>query len=134
LLNASAITYLDLGILFNGVPQLLGQVSLDGVPVNPSVVKRPAGNTPADQTGIVWQNHIELPPGGRADVIFTGPPEGVYANLVTQAVDTGPAGENDPIRPLLNIISKAGVPEPRFILPVSPAPVLPNVPAWLGAV
>jgi FtsP/CotA-like multicopper oxidase with cupredoxin domain len=134
LLNASAITYLDLGILFNGVPQLLGQVSLDGVPVNPSVVKRPAGNTPADQTGIVWQNHIELPPGGRADVIFTGPPEGVYANLVTQAVDTGPAGENDPIRPLLNIISKAGVPEPRFILPVSPAPVLPKVPAWLGAV
>jgi FtsP/CotA-like multicopper oxidase with cupredoxin domain len=134
LLNASAITYLDLRILFNGVPQLLGQVSLDGVPVNPSVVKRPVGNTPADQTGIVWQNHIELPPGGRADVIFTGPPEGVYANLVTQAVDTGPAGENDPIRPLLNIISKAGVPEPRLILPVSPAPVLPKAPAWLGAV
>jgi FtsP/CotA-like multicopper oxidase with cupredoxin domain len=134
LLNASAITYLDLRILFNGAPQLLGQVSIDGVPVNPSVVKRPVGNAPADQTGIVWQNHIELPPGGRADVIFTGPPEGVYANLVTQAVDTGPAGENDPIRPLLNIISKAGVPEPGFILPVSPAPILPKAPAWLGAV
>lgn len=134
LLNASAITYLDLHILFNGVPQLLGLVSLDGVPVNPSLGKRPAGNPAAGQTGTVWQNHVELPPGGRADVIFTGPPEGVYANLVTQAVDTGPAGENDPIRPLLNIISKAGVPEPRFIPPVSPAPVLPTVPAWLGAV
>jgi FtsP/CotA-like multicopper oxidase with cupredoxin domain len=134
LLNASAITYLDLRMLFNGVPQLLGQVSLDGVPVNPSMVKRPAGNASADQAGIVWQNHIELPPGGRADVIFTGPPEGVYGNLVTEAVDTGPAGENDPIRPLLNIISKAGVPEPRFILPASPAPVPARTPAWLGAV
>jgi FtsP/CotA-like multicopper oxidase with cupredoxin domain len=134
LLNASAITYLDLRILFNGVPQLLGLVSLDGVPVNPSAVKRPAGTTAADQSGIVWQNHVELPPGGRTDVIFTGPPEGVYANLVTQAVDTGPAGENDPIRPLLNIISKAGVPEPRFLPPVSPAAVLPKGPAWLGTV
>jgi FtsP/CotA-like multicopper oxidase with cupredoxin domain len=134
LLNASAITYLDLRILFNGVPQLLGLVSIDGVPVNPSAVERPAGNTAADQTGIVWQNHVELPPGGRTDVIFTGPPEGVYANLITQAVDTGPAGENDPIRPLLNIISKAGVPEPRFLPPVSPGAVLPKGPAWLGAV
>jgi FtsP/CotA-like multicopper oxidase with cupredoxin domain len=134
LLNASAITYLDLRILFNGVPQLLGQVSLDGVPVNPSVIKRPIGNTPADQSGIVWQNHIELPPGGRTDVIFTSPPEGVYGNLVTQAVDTGPAGENDPIRPLLNIISKTGAPEPPSVLPVSPALAIPNAPAWLGAV
>jgi FtsP/CotA-like multicopper oxidase with cupredoxin domain len=138
LLNASAITYLDLRILFNGVPQLMGQVSIDGVPVNASVVKRQVGNTPAaragDQTGIVWQDHIQLPPGGRADVIFTSPPEGIYGNLVTQAVDTGPAGENDPIRPLLNIISKAGVPEPRSILPASPAMPHPKTAAWLGAV
>jgi FtsP/CotA-like multicopper oxidase with cupredoxin domain len=145
LLNASAITYLDLRVLFGSVPQPLGVVSVDGVPVNPSVVKQPASNTSADhvlayhaladQAGIIWQDHIELPPGGRADVIFTGPPEGVYANLITQAVDTGPAGENDPIRPLVNIISKAGVPEPRYILPVSPAPVAaPQAPAWLGSV
>jgi FtsP/CotA-like multicopper oxidase with cupredoxin domain len=134
LLNASAITYLDLRILFSGVAQPLGQVSLDGVPVNPTVAKRLAGSTSADQTGIVWQNHIELPPGGRADVIFTGPPEGIYANLITQAVDTGPAGENDPIRPLLNIISKAGVPEPRSILPTSLTPVLSKAPVWLGDV
>ena len=142
LLNASAITYLDLRVLFNGVPQQLGQVSLDGIPVNPSLVKRPAGNTAADhsgdQGGVVWQNHIELPPGARADVIVTGPPEGVYGNLVTEAVDTGPAGENDPIRPLLNIISKAGAPEPRSILPASPAPALSSMaaktPTWLGTV
>jgi FtsP/CotA-like multicopper oxidase with cupredoxin domain len=131
LLNASAITYIDLQILFNGVPQLLGQVSLDGVPVRSIVVKQPVSNAPANQTGIVWQNHIALPPGGRADFIFTGPPEGVYANLITEAVDTGPAGENDPIRPLLNIMSKAGVPEPGSILPSSPAPDVTKTSPWL---
>ena len=36
-LNASAITYLDLRILFNGVPQFLGVVSVDGVPIHSSV-------------------------------------------------------------------------------------------------
>lgn len=133
LLNASAITYLDLRVLFNGVPQPLGQVSVDGSPVRPEVAKETIGNTSADQAGALWQNHIELPPGGRADVIFTGPPEGVYGNLVTEAVDTGPAGENDPIRPLLNIISKAGISEPRSILPATPTPVLSKVSASLGA-
>jgi FtsP/CotA-like multicopper oxidase with cupredoxin domain len=134
LLNASAITYLDLRVLFNGVPQSLGQVSVDGVPVKPVLIKQPAGNIPANQTGVIWQNHLELPPGARADVIVTGPPDGVYGNLVTEAVDTGPAGENDPIRPLLNIISKAGVAEPRSTLSVSSAPALPKAPAWLGTV
>lgn len=142
LLNASAITYLDLRVLSNGIPQPLGEVSVDGAPVNPSLVKRRGGNTPGgqagalaeDRAGIVWQNHIELPPGGRADVIVTGPPEGVYANLITEAVDTGPAGENDPIRPLLNIISKAGVAEPRSVLPASATSLLPQASVWLGTV
>ena len=134
LLNASAITYLDLRVLFNGVPQSLGEVSIDGVPINASVAKRSVRNVPADQTGVIWQSHIELPPGGRADVIVTGPPQGVYGNLVTEAVDTGPAGENDPIRPLLNIISKAEVPEPRSILPASSAPLAQKTTAWLGSI
>ncbi len=33
-LNASAITYLNLAVLFNRVPQQLGLVALDGVPLN----------------------------------------------------------------------------------------------------
>ena len=33
-LNASAITYLDLQVLLNGAPQRLGVVSLDGIPIN----------------------------------------------------------------------------------------------------
>jgi FtsP/CotA-like multicopper oxidase with cupredoxin domain len=134
LLNASAITYLDLRVLVNGDAQLLGEVSVDGAPVNASLIKHPAGNTSAAQPGIIWQNHIDLAPGARADVIVTSPPQGVYANLMTQAVDTGPAGENDPIRPLLNIISKAGAPEPRSILPASATPVSTQSSAWLGTV
>jgi FtsP/CotA-like multicopper oxidase with cupredoxin domain len=152
LLNASAITYLNLRILYGGAPQSLGLVSLDGVPIRPLAAKPMADNTPAgltgrtgqpgqidqssrgNQAGVVWQDHIDLPPGARADVIFTGPPEGVYGNLVTEAVDTGPTGENDPIRPLLNIISKAGAPEPRSILPASQAAVSSKTPIWLGDV
>ena len=125
ILNASAITYLDLRILFNGVPQPLGQVSLDGVPVDQSVSSN-HGEAPAagaDKNGIVWQQHIDLPPGGRADFVFQGPPTGVYGNLITHAVDTGPAGENDPIRPLANIVAKADAPEPRSILPTTNAAV-----------
>lgn len=145
-LNASAITYLDLRMLFNGVPQPLGEVSLDGVPNNYSDYA--AGNNPAnsnkgakagaDKNRIVWEKHIDLPPGARADFIFQGPAAGVYGNLITHDVDTGPAGENDPIRPLANIIAKAEAPEPRSTLPVSSSRLAPNLApqasAWIGNV
>jgi FtsP/CotA-like multicopper oxidase with cupredoxin domain len=145
-LNASAITYLDLRILFNGVPQPMGEVSLDGVPNNYSDYNR--GNNPthsdkgaskapsksSDANRIVWEKHIDLPPGGRADFIFQGPPTGVYGNLITHDVDTGPAGENDPIRPLANIIANAEAPEPRSVLPVSPSPLAAQSSVWIGNV
>ena len=138
-LNASAITYLDLRILFNGVPQPLGEVSLDGVPnnysqYNPANSNKGAKAPAAGINQIVWQKHLDLPPGARADFIFQGPPAGVYGNLITHDVDTGPAGENDPIRPLANIISKAEAPEPRSILPASSAPLPAQSSAWLGNV
>jgi FtsP/CotA-like multicopper oxidase with cupredoxin domain len=138
-LNASAITYLDLRILFNGVPQPLGEVSLDGVPNNysqnnPANSNKGAKAPAAGNNQIVWQKHLDLPPGARADFIFQGPPAGVYGNLITHDVDTGPAGENDPIRPLANIIAKAEAPEPRSILPASPAPLPAQSSAWIGNV
>jgi len=138
-LNASAITYLDLRILFNGVPQPLGGVSLDGVPnnysqSNPANSNKDAKASAAGNNQIVWQKHLDLPPGARADFIFQGPPAGVYGNLITHDVDTGPAGENDPIRPLANIIAKAEAPEPRSILPASPAPLPAQSSAWIGNV
>jgi len=138
-LNASAITYLDLRILFNGVPQPLGEVSLDGVPNNYSQSNPANSNTgakapAAGNNQIVWQKHLDLPPGARADFIFQGPPAGVYGNLITHDVDTGPGGENDPIRPLANIIAKAEAPEPRSILPAAPAPLPAQSSIWLGNV
>ncbi len=111
-LNASAITYLDLQLLFNNRPQLVGVVALDGVPVNEN------GNH--DQE-VVFKGHVLIPPAGRAEFIVKGPKEGVHASLVTRTVDSGPAGENDPTRPLANIVGRADAPDPHSRLPVSPA-------------
>ncbi len=90
-LNASALTYLDLQVLIGNQQQQLGVVSLDGVPINEN------GAAP---NKILWQSHIALPPAGRAEFILKGLPAGTNATLVTRTVDTGPLGENDPTRPL----------------------------------
>ena len=86
-LNASAITYLNLAVLFQRAPQPLGLVAIDGVPMHS------AGDTDA---AITWVNHLGVPPGGRVEFIVAGPPAGVPALLVTRTVDTGQGGENDP--------------------------------------
>ena len=124
-LNASAITYLDLQILVSGAPQPLAVVSLDGTPINQG---GKAGNRP------LWQSHALLPPAGRIEFVYTAPPEGSHASLVTRAVDTGPAGENDPIRPLADIVSRADAPEPRSTLPRTSDEVIQQRDAWLGTV
>lgn len=111
-LNASAITYLDLQVLFNDRAQAVGVVALDGVPVNEN------GNR--DQP-VVWKRHLLIPPAGRAEFIVKAPKEGVRASLVTRTVDSGPAGENDPTRPLATITAKADALELRSQLPASPA-------------
>jgi FtsP/CotA-like multicopper oxidase with cupredoxin domain len=111
-LNASAITYIDLQVLFNDIAQGLGVVALDGVPVNQN------GDY---QKQVVWKNHVLLPPAGRAEFVIKGPPEGVRASLVTRSVDSGPVGENDPTRPLASIIVSPSAPEPLSRLPNSPA-------------
>jgi FtsP/CotA-like multicopper oxidase with cupredoxin domain len=109
--NASGITYLDLQVLFKDWQQMVGVVALDGIPVNEN------GNH--DQ--IVMKRHVLIPPGGRAEFIVKSPKEGIPASLVTRTIDTGPAGENDPTRPLVSIVSTADAPEPRSHLPASPA-------------
>jgi len=124
-LNASAITYVDLQILLSGVPQSMGVVSIDGIPINEDGL---AGNR------IIWKSHALLPPAGRIEFVFKAPPEGARASLVTRSVDTGPAGENDPVRPLADIVASTDAPEPRSSLPASPAPPIPQTSAWLGNV
>ena len=109
--NASAITYLDLQLLFNGRPQQLGVVAEDGVPVNEN------GN---QAQKIVWKGHSLIPPAGRMEFIIKGPGEGVRASLVTRTVDSGPAGENDPTRPLATIRTSVDAPERLSLIPASP--------------
>ena len=112
-LNASAITYLDLQVLFDGKPQMVGVVALDGVPI------REAGNEPRE---VVWRSHLLLPPAGRVEFIVKGPVAGANASLVTRTVDTGPAGENDPTRPLATIVANPDAGATRSRLPTLPIP------------
>ena len=66
-LNASAITYLNLEVLFNRRPQALGLVALDGVPLN---------RNKALGDFVDWQTHLGVPPGARVEFIVKGPPCG----------------------------------------------------------
>jgi FtsP/CotA-like multicopper oxidase with cupredoxin domain len=122
-LNASAITYLDLQMLVENKPQMLGLVSLDGIPIHDSGTAR---------NKIIWQSHILMPPAGRVAIIVKGPAAGAQASLITRTIDTGPAGENDPTRPLATIVAEPDAPEPRVQLAKNPTPLRRPNDAWLG--
>jgi FtsP/CotA-like multicopper oxidase with cupredoxin domain len=124
-LNASAITYLNLAVLFHRSPQPLGLVAMDGVPMNQHA---------AQAAQVDWQTHIGLPPGARAEFIVKGPAEGETGLLVTRTVDTGPGGENDPNRMLAKIVTAANAPESRSKLQSSPEPLPASSERWLGDV
>ena len=124
-LNASAITYLNLAVLFNRTPQELKIVALDGAPIN-------AGGGSKDL--LAGQTHIGIPPGGRAEFIVNGPPAGVTGLFVTRTVDTGAGGENDPNRALAMIVPSSDAPEPQSRLASSPEPLPAATLPWLGSV
>jgi FtsP/CotA-like multicopper oxidase with cupredoxin domain len=96
LLNSSADTILDVQLLYNGKPQKLKIVALDGVPT---------GSQDGTRKGkLVNAKDILIPPAGRAEFIVVGPKQNVSsAVLVTRAVNTGPDGDIDPARPIANI-------------------------------
>jgi FtsP/CotA-like multicopper oxidase with cupredoxin domain len=104
-LNASADTILDIQLQYDGKPQPLQIVALDGVPTGSQ-----------DGTAIgktVTQTDILLAPAARAEFIVTGPALSVQnATLLTLNIDTGPDGDNDPQRPIAAIKASATAPEP----------------------
>jgi FtsP/CotA-like multicopper oxidase with cupredoxin domain len=126
-LNASAITYLNLAVLYGNThrPQQLGLVAIDGVPMNP-----PLGRS----APVTRVNHIGIPPGARVEFIVTGPNAGEPALLVTRTVDTGQGGENDPNRALASIVAASDAPEPQSKLPGPPTPLPTPALPWLGDV
>jgi FtsP/CotA-like multicopper oxidase with cupredoxin domain len=124
-LNASAITYVHLTLLYDKVPQPLGVVAIDGVP---------ASHGPADAAHVHTVDHLVVPPGARAEFIIEGPPLGTKGLLITRMINTGQDGENDPNRALASIEASVSAPEPRSRLPAFsaalPEPALP----WVGSV
>jgi len=125
ILNASAITYVDLQLRANSVPQFVGVVSFDGTPIKENGI---------DGGRVLWQSHVLLPPAGRVEFIVKPFPEGQTGSLVTRVVDTGPAGENDPTRTLATIVASPDAPQIRDHLAASPAPLPKATTAWLGDV
>jgi len=133
--NASAITYLNLALLFNRAPQKLGIVAIDGVPLsNSPAAAGVATMSTSAADAVLWPDHIGLPPGARAEFMVAGPPLGVQALLVTRTVDTGQGGENDPNRTLASLVAALDAPDPQSSLPAAEAP--PQSPArpWVGEV
>jgi FtsP/CotA-like multicopper oxidase with cupredoxin domain len=124
LLNASAITYLNLQLVFNGVTQQVGVVALDGAPINQN------GLGGAD---MVQLTHLGVPPGGRVEFVVKAPPEGVNASLVTRSVNTGAIGENDPARPIATIVASKDAHEPTSSLPASSPKPPAKTGEWLGS-
>ena len=125
IVNASAITYLNLQVVYNGLAQSLELVGMDGAPLTANGL---------GGSGVIYENHVGLPPGGRAEFIVTGPPLGAAGSLLTRSVNTGAVGENDPVRPLATIVADANAPEPRDVIPADVTLLPPAVEPWLGNV
>jgi FtsP/CotA-like multicopper oxidase with cupredoxin domain len=124
-LNASAITYLSLQVLFGPQVQAVQVVALDGVPIHP---KSAAVNK------YILLTHLGIPPGGRLEFVMKGPPEGTKASLVTRSVNTGAMGENDPNRAIANIVAKADATEPQSTLRKDSTPLPASTTTWLREV
>jgi FtsP/CotA-like multicopper oxidase with cupredoxin domain len=91
-------------------------VARDGVPVN---------SQDGARTGApIGVDHILLPPAARAEFIVDAPAPGVnLAQLVTENIDTGPLGDNDPARPLATVLAAdASAPEDADRLPAATEP------------
>jgi FtsP/CotA-like multicopper oxidase with cupredoxin domain len=103
--NACADSIVDLQVQYDGKPQTLEVVGLDGVPT---------GSQDGTRKGkIVKVKDILLPTAARAEFIVTGPAKSVKnATLMTLNVDTGPIGDVDPERPLAALDTSKSVDSP----------------------
>ena len=94
--NSSSDTILDLQYVFDGVPQTIQVVAIDGAPVNSQVSDDPGRLIPV--------THFVLPPASRVEFIVAAPSSEIkLAQLISLAITTGPDGDNDPQRPLASI-------------------------------
>jgi FtsP/CotA-like multicopper oxidase with cupredoxin domain len=117
--NASADTILDLQVLFDGTPQSLLLVGLDGVPVG--------SQDGTHQGKLIPVTDLRLPPASRMEFLLTGPAASVKsAQFVTQAIATGPNGDNDIARTLATILGGEAADGAHSVPEVSGAPWKPR--------
>ena len=99
--NSTADTILDLQVQFDGVPETVQVVAIDGVPVNSQDGVQPGS--------LIAVNHFRLPPASRVEFVVNAPSPSVkVAQLVTLNIPSGIDGDDDPTRPILNIQLFAG--------------------------
>jgi FtsP/CotA-like multicopper oxidase with cupredoxin domain len=103
--NASSDTVADLQLVYDGKPQKLQIVALDGVPTGSQDGK--------GQGTIVTQKDVLVPPAGRVEFIVTMPSSKVKnAQFLTEAIDTGHFGDYMPQRVLATINNVAAPVDP----------------------
>jgi FtsP/CotA-like multicopper oxidase with cupredoxin domain len=90
--NATNQDFMPLQVWFDGKPQQLQVIALDGYPL------------PAPR----FQQTVLLPPASRAEFIVQAPPDGVAASLITKEYDTGPTGNPDLAQKLADIDTSGG--------------------------
>ena len=117
-LNAAADTFFNLQLLYwpdpdTQVAQPMQVIAIDGVPVGTDYAA-------------VQRTSILLPPGARAEFLMTTPPEGMYAQFLTQSYDNGPFGDTDNYRVLANIKSTKAAPPAPGVAPNTPASLEPQ--------
>jgi FtsP/CotA-like multicopper oxidase with cupredoxin domain len=116
--SAAADSLVDLQVVYDGVPQTLQIVALDGVPTGSQDGNR--------QGSIVDATHIFLATASRAEFIVTGPSLKVKKALFrTLAVNTGPDGDNDTQRTLATILTSP-VRDDNDIIPAASAKPWPQ--------
>jgi FtsP/CotA-like multicopper oxidase with cupredoxin domain len=94
--NTDSNAILDLQVVFDGVVQTIQIVGIDGVPVNSQDGTQPGQLIPS--------THFLLPPAARVEFLVNAPAATVkLAQLITNNIQTGPLGDDDPTRPLITI-------------------------------
>jgi FtsP/CotA-like multicopper oxidase with cupredoxin domain len=95
--NSTSDAILDLEVVFDGKAQTIQIVGIDAVPVNSQDGTQP-GTT-------ISATHFRLPPAARVEFLVNAPASSVKsAQLITQLINTGPLGDSDPERPLINML------------------------------
>lgn len=94
--NSTSDSILDLQVRYDGVPQTLQVVAVDGVAVNSQDGTQPGS--------LINTTDYRLAVAGRVEFLVKAPSSTVrVAQFVTNNINTGPDGDCDPTRPIFNI-------------------------------